>query len=47
MGDDWRNDLEACLRPFAAAHWHKMRGRMCPVYVAGLIGPGDCKSVQL
>nr|BAM93312.1 putative transposase [Sphingomonas sp. KSM1] len=25
---------------------HKTRGRMCPSYVAGLIGPGDRKSVQ-
>lgn len=46
MSDDWRNDLEAWLRPFAAALGHKTRGRMCPAYVAGLIGPGDRKSVQ-
>lgn len=25
---------------------HKARRRMCPLYVAGLIGPGDRKSVQ-
>ena len=25
---------------------HKSRRRMCPLYVAGLIGPGDRKSVQ-
>src|SRR5262250_2839102 len=25
---------------------HKTRQRMCPLYVAGLIGPGDRKSVQ-
>lgn len=46
MGDDWRNDLEAWLRPFTGALQHKTRGRMCPAYVAGLIGPGDRKSVQ-
>lgn len=46
MGSDWRNDLEAWLRPFVAALGHKTRGRMCPSYVAGLIGPGDRKSVQ-
>jgi SRSO17 transposase len=46
MGDDWRNDLEEWLRPFVSALGHKTRGRMCPSYVAGLIGPGDRKSVQ-
>jgi SRSO17 transposase len=46
MGDDWRNDLEAWLEPFIGALRHKTRGRMCPAYVAGLIGPGDRKSVQ-
>src|SRR5215208_2903253 len=25
---------------------HKARRQMCPLYVAGLIGPGDRKSVQ-
>jgi SRSO17 transposase len=25
---------------------HKARRRMCPLYIAGLIGPGDRKSVQ-
>ena len=39
MGSDWRDDLEAWLRPFVAALGHKTRGRMCPSYVAGLIGP--------
>lgn len=46
MGDDWRSDLEAWLKPFAGALRHKTRSRMCPAYVAGLIGPGDRKSVQ-
>jgi SRSO17 transposase len=46
MVDDWRDDLEAWLKPFLAALRHKTRGRMCPAYVAGLIGPGDRKSVQ-
>ena len=34
------------LEPFVAALGHKTRRRMCPAYVAGLIGPGDRKSVQ-
>lgn len=46
MGDDWRSDLEAWLTPFAGALRHKTRERICPAYVAGLIGPGDRKSVQ-
>lgn len=46
MGTDWRDELEAWLTPFLAALRHKTRARMCPAYVAGLIGPGDRKSVQ-
>jgi SRSO17 transposase len=46
MGDNWRDDLEAWLTPFVGALRHKTRVRMCPSYVAGLIGPGDRKSVQ-
>lgn len=42
----WRDDLEGWLAPFVAALGHKMRGRICPAYVAALIGPGDRKSVQ-
>src|SRR5690554_4234574 len=45
MGN-WRDDLETWLAPFVAALGHKTRGRMCPAYVAGLIGPGDRKSMQ-
>ena len=46
MNGDWRSDLEAWLAPFLAALRHKTRARMCPAYIAGLIGPGDRKSVQ-
>lgn len=46
MFDDRRNDLEAWLKRFVLALGHKTRGRLCPSYVAGLIGPGDRKSVQ-
>jgi SRSO17 transposase len=34
------------LKPFLAQLGHKARRQMCPVYVAGLIGPGDRKSIQ-
>jgi hypothetical protein len=46
MEADWRNELETWLTPFVAALRNKTRGRMCPAYIAGLIGPGDRKSVQ-
>ncbi len=46
MDRDWQADLARWLLPFSAALGHKTRARMCPSYVAGLIGPGDRKSVQ-
>src|SRR5512143_2828292 len=42
----WREDLERWLEPFLARLSHPARRRMCPLYIAGLIGPGDRKSVQ-
>jgi len=41
----WSDDLSEWLRPFLARLGHKARRRMCPLYVAGLIGPGERKSV--
>ena len=46
MDGNWQVDLERWLAPFAGALQHKSRARMCPAYVAGLIGPGDRKSIQ-
>jgi len=43
---DWTDELERWLAPFLDALGHSTRRRMCPAYVAGLIGPGDRKSVQ-
>src|SRR6204780_4648315 len=43
---EWEDELERWLRPFLNRLGHKTRRRMCPLYVAGLIGPGDRKSVQ-
>jgi SRSO17 transposase len=40
------SDLSQWLAPFLARLGHKTRRRMCPLYVAGLIGPGDRKSVE-
>jgi len=44
--DDWEEELRAWLAPFLTRLGHKARRRMLPVYVSGLIGPGDRKSIQ-
>ena len=46
MISEWGKELERWLKPFLDRLDHKARRRMCPLYVAGLIGPGDRKSVQ-
>ena len=43
---DGGGDLERWLAPFLARLGQKARRRMCPLCVAGLIGPGDRKSVE-
>jgi SRSO17 transposase len=43
---DWKEELGRFLKPFLARLGHKARRRMCPLYVSGLIGPGDPKSIQ-
>jgi len=43
---DWRAALERWLKPFLAALEHPARRSKCPLYVAGLIGPGDRKGTQ-
>jgi SRSO17 transposase len=42
----WRDDLDRWLQPFLGGLLHPARRAMCPLYVAGLIGLGDRKSVQ-
>ncbi|WP_342165262.1 IS701 family transposase [Methylobacterium sp. SD21] len=42
----WREDLERWLQPFLEGLSHPARRAMCPLYVAGLIGLGDRKSIQ-
>jgi SRSO17 transposase len=42
----WEVELAQWLKPFLDRLGHKARRRMCPLYVTGLIGPGDRKSVQ-
>jgi SRSO17 transposase len=46
MRQRWRAELEGWLAPFLEALRHRTRARMCPAYVAGLIGAGDRKSIQ-
>src|SRR3954466_15182661 len=41
----WEGELGQWLEPFLERLGHKARQRMCPLYIAGLIGPGDRKSV--
>src|SRR6516162_7359156 len=43
---DWRDELGRWLKPFLDRLGHKARRQMCPLYVSGLIGPGDRKSIQ-
>ncbi len=43
---DWESALQTWLSPFLARLGHPARRRMCPLYVAGLIGPGERKSLQ-
>jgi SRSO17 transposase len=43
---DWKDGLGRWLKPFLDRLGHRARRQMCPLYVAGLIGPGDRKSVQ-
>src|SRR5262245_32823730 len=43
---DWRKELERWLKPFLERLGQTTRRRMRPVYISGLIGPGDRKSIQ-
>src|SRR5438067_8369546 len=43
---DWEAERRGWLEPFLERLGHKARRRMWPLYVSGLIGRGDRKSVQ-
>ena len=43
---EWESALQTWLEPFLAHLGHPARRRMCPLYIAGLIGPGERKSLQ-
>ena len=42
---DWKDELGRWLKPLLDRLGHKARRQMCPLYVSGLIGPGDRKSM--
>ncbi len=42
----WEHELQSWLEPFLIPLCHPARRRMFPLYVAGLIGPGERKSLQ-
>ena len=46
VDEDWRSGSERWLKPFLAGLSHPARRRICPLYIAGLIGLGDRKGVQ-
>ena len=41
----WKEQLGQFLKPFLDRLGHKARRQMCPLYVSGLIGPGDRRSI--
>lgn len=43
---DWDTELSTFLQPFLDKLGHKKRRQMCPLYVSGLIGTGDRKSIE-
>jgi len=43
---DWREELDGWLEPFLAALGHRKRRVWAPVYVRGLLGPGERKSLR-
>src|SRR5215218_3652922 len=42
----WREELDGWLEPFLAVLGHRKRRLWAPVYLRGLLGPGDRKSLQ-
>lgn len=43
---DLEGELSLFLQPFVERFGHRKRRAMCPLYIAGLIGPGDRKSIE-
>ncbi len=41
----WETELDRWFKPFHDALGHKVRQKWCPIYVRGLIAPGERKSI--
>lgn len=46
VGARWADDFERWLEPFLDAFGHKVRRKWAPVYLRGLIAPGERKSIE-
>jgi SRSO17 transposase len=46
LPDAWERRFDQWLEPFLAAFGHKVRRRWAPIYVRGLLMPGERKSVE-
>lgn len=45
-GEKWERELERWLTPYLDAFQHKVRRRWAPVYLRGLLLPGERKSIE-
>src|SRR5579863_51590 len=45
-GEQWERELGRWLTPYLDAFEHKVRRRWAPVYVRGLLLPGERKSIE-
>jgi SRSO17 transposase len=43
---DWNTELNRWLEPYLQALGHKSRQQTAPIYIRGLIAPGDRKSIR-
>jgi len=46
MGEEWEARFERWLDPFLEAFGHKVRRKWAPIYLRGLIAPGERKSIE-
>ena len=44
--EGWQREFDAWLKPFLAAWRHRTRQRWAPVYLRGLLAPGERKSIE-
>jgi len=46
LGEKWEQELELWCAPYLEAFQHKVRRRWAPLYLRGLLLPGDRKSIE-